>query len=61
MSYEEAKMSIRKYHMSEIGKLARQRANKRYFLKLMSTKEGRAKKRKYNKQYLDKKNGISSK
>jgi hypothetical protein len=61
MSYEEAKMSIRKYHMSEIGKLARQRANKRYFLKLMSTKEGRAKKSKYNQQYLNKKKEKSSK
>ena len=47
--------------MSEIGKLARQRANKRYFLKLMSTKEGRAKKSKYNQQYLNKKKEKSSK
>ena len=61
MSYEEAKMSIRKYHMSTIGKLARQRANKSYFLKLMSTKEGRAKKSKYNQQYLNKKKEKSSK
>ena len=61
MSYEEAKMSIRKYHMSETGKLARQKANKRYFLKLMSTKEGRAKKSKYNQQYLNKKKEKSLK
>ena len=54
MSYEQIKASIKKYHTSDKGKLARQLANKKYYKKLMSTKNGRAKKKLYNQTFLKK-------
>ena len=56
MSYEQKKLSIKKYHNSEKGKIARRLANKKYFQKLMSSKKGKAKKKMYNKRYLNKNN-----
>ena len=54
MSYEQLKSTIKKYHSSDKGKLARQLANKKYYQKLISSKKGRAKKKMYNKRYLNK-------
>ena len=54
MSYEQIKSSIKKYHSSEKGKVARQSANKKYYEKLMSTKKGRAKKKMYNERSMNK-------
>ena len=54
MSYEQIKANIKKYHTSDKGKLARQLANKKYYEKLMSTKNGRAKKKLYNQKFLKK-------
>ena len=59
MSYEQLKSTIKKYHSSDKGKIARRLANKKYFQKLISSKKGKAKKKIYNQRCRIKKQSIT--